>query len=51
MILPDIYIDHGSPAAQLEQAGLTSSQIAGTALRLMGNEREALALAGRQMSK
>jgi 1-deoxy-D-xylulose-5-phosphate synthase len=51
MILPDIYIDHGSPAAQLEQAGLTSSQIAGTALRLMGNEREALALAGRQLSK
>ncbi|KAK7359651.1 hypothetical protein VNO77_01613 [Canavalia gladiata] len=42
MVLPDCYIDHGSPSDQLYQAGLTSSHIAATVLNLLGQTREAL---------
>nr|AFK42890.1 unknown [Lotus japonicus] len=42
MVLPDCYIDHGSPADQLSQAGLTPSHIAATVLNMLGQTREAL---------
>ncbi|EFH61703.1 1-deoxyxylulose-5-phosphate synthase [Arabidopsis lyrata subsp. lyrata] len=42
MVLPDRYIEHGSPMDQLAEAGLTASHIAATALNLMGTPREAL---------
>ncbi|XP_010466391.1 PREDICTED: 1-deoxy-D-xylulose-5-phosphate synthase, chloroplastic-like [Camelina sativa] len=42
MVLPDRYIEHGSPVDQLAEAGLTASHIAATALNLMGTPREAL---------
>lgn len=42
MVLPDRYIDHGSPADQLAEAGLTSSHIAATVLNMLGKTREAL---------
>jgi len=42
MVLPDCYIDHGSPADQLKAAGLTPSHIAATVFNLLGQTREAL---------
>ncbi|KAG7578162.1 Deoxyxylulose-5-phosphate synthase [Arabidopsis thaliana x Arabidopsis arenosa] len=42
IVLPDRYIEHGSPMDQLAEAGLTASHIAATALNLMGTPREAL---------
>lgn len=44
MVLPDRYIDHGSPQDQTEAAGLTSKHIAGTVLTLLGKPMEALQL-------
>ncbi|XP_020221159.1 probable 1-deoxy-D-xylulose-5-phosphate synthase, chloroplastic isoform X2 [Cajanus cajan] len=42
MVLPDCYIDHGSLADQLNEAGLTPSHIAATVFNLLGQTREAL---------
>lgn len=42
MVLPDRYIDHGSPGDQMEEAGLSSEHIAATVLTLMGRSKEAL---------
>nr|QWT94739.1 1-deoxy-D-xylulose-5-phosphate synthase [Zanthoxylum bungeanum] len=42
IVLPDRYIDHGSPADQLAQAGLTPSHIAATVFNILGQTREAL---------
>ncbi|KAJ9154429.1 hypothetical protein P3X46_027762 [Hevea brasiliensis] len=42
LVLPDRYIDHGSPADQLVQAGLTPSHIAAALFNILGNKREAL---------
>ncbi|XP_010933574.1 1-deoxy-D-xylulose-5-phosphate synthase 2, chloroplastic [Elaeis guineensis] len=42
MVLPDRYIDHGSPQDQIEEAGLSSKHIAATVLSLLGRAKEAL---------
>lgn len=42
IVLPDRYIDHGSPADQLFSAGLTPSHIAATVFNILGQTREAL---------
>ncbi|XP_068656169.1 probable 1-deoxy-D-xylulose-5-phosphate synthase 2, chloroplastic [Aristolochia californica] len=42
MVLPDRYIDHGSPEDQIEEAGLSSSHITATVLSLLGRHKEAL---------
>ncbi|KAK9992403.1 hypothetical protein SO802_027388 [Lithocarpus litseifolius] len=42
LVLPDRYIDHGSPADQLTEAGLTPSHIAATVFNIIGQTREAL---------
>ncbi|CAI9762671.1 unnamed protein product [Fraxinus pennsylvanica] len=42
LVLPDRYIDHGSPADQLMEAGLTPSHIAATVFNILGKAREAL---------
>uniref|UniRef100_A0A2P2J9L5 1-deoxy-D-xylulose-5-phosphate synthase n=3 Tax=Rhizophora mucronata TaxID=61149 RepID=A0A2P2J9L5_RHIMU len=42
LTLPDMYIDHGSPADQLMLAGLTPSHIAATVFNIIGQKREAL---------
>ncbi|KAL1334745.1 hypothetical protein HN51_063725 [Arachis hypogaea] len=42
MVLPDRYIDHGSPADQLSEAGLAPTQIAATVFNILGQTREAL---------
>lgn len=42
LVLPDRYIDHGSPADQLAEAGLSASHIAATVLNVLGKTREAL---------
>ncbi|THU65391.1 hypothetical protein C4D60_Mb05t03140 [Musa balbisiana] len=42
MVLPDRYIDHGSPQDQFEAAGLSSRHIAATVLTLLGRRQEAL---------
>ncbi|XP_020096323.1 probable 1-deoxy-D-xylulose-5-phosphate synthase 2, chloroplastic [Ananas comosus] len=44
MVLPDRYIDHGSPQDQIEEAGLSTRHIAATVLSLMGRPKEALQL-------
>ncbi|KAJ1701155.1 hypothetical protein LUZ63_000934 [Rhynchospora breviuscula] len=44
MVLPDRYIDHGSPVDQIEEAGLSSRHIAATVLSLLGRKKEALQL-------
>ncbi|CDP01586.1 unnamed protein product [Coffea canephora] len=44
MVLPDRYIDHGSPKDQLEEAGLSAKHICGTVLSLLGRPQEALQL-------
>ncbi|XP_031404146.1 probable 1-deoxy-D-xylulose-5-phosphate synthase 2, chloroplastic [Punica granatum] len=41
MVLPDRYIEHGSPNDQLEEAGLTSTHISATVLSLLGRTKEA----------
>lgn len=42
LVLPDRYIEHGSPADQLAEAGLTASHIAATVFNILGQTREAL---------
>ncbi|KAI3690547.1 hypothetical protein L2E82_48629 [Cichorium intybus] len=42
IVLPDRYIDHGAPADQLAEAGLTPSHIAATVFNVLGQTREAL---------
>jgi len=42
LVLPDRYIDHGSPADQVDEAGLTPSHIAATVFNILGQTREAL---------
>lgn len=42
LVLPDRYIEHGSPADQLAEAGLTPSHIAATVFNVLGQTREAL---------
>lgn len=42
LVLPDRYIDHGLPADQLAEAGLTPSHIAATVFNMLGQTREAL---------
>nr|ATN96998.1 putative 1-deoxy-D-xylulose-5-phosphate synthase 2 [Cestrum nocturnum] len=42
MVLPDRYIDHGSPFDQMEAAGLSSRHISATVLTLLGRPKEAL---------
>ncbi|GAB4851593.1 1-deoxy-D-xylulose-5-phosphate synthase 1 [Ancistrocladus abbreviatus] len=42
MILPDRYIERGSPADQLAEAGLTPAHIAATVFNILGQTREAL---------
>ncbi|XP_058758639.1 probable 1-deoxy-D-xylulose-5-phosphate synthase, chloroplastic [Vicia villosa] len=42
VVLPDRYIDHGSPNDQLCMAGLTPSHIAATVFNILGQTREAL---------
>ncbi|KAK9671810.1 hypothetical protein RND81_12G055900 [Saponaria officinalis] len=42
LVLPDRYIEHGSPAYQLQEAGLTTTHIAATAFDVLGQTREAL---------
>ncbi|KAG0476848.1 hypothetical protein HPP92_013689 [Vanilla planifolia] len=42
LVLPDHYIEHGSPADQLTEAGLTPSHIAATVFNILGKKREAL---------
>lgn len=42
MVIPDVYIDHGSHEWQMEQAGLSSGHIAATVLTLLGRQRESL---------
>lgn len=44
MVLPDRYIDHGSPQDQIEEAGLSSKQISATVLSLLGMPKEAFHL-------
>ncbi|CAL9086217.1 unnamed protein product, partial [Musa textilis] len=41
MVLPDRYIDHGSPQDQIEAAGLSSGHIVSTVLNLLGRQKEA----------
>jgi 1-deoxy-D-xylulose-5-phosphate synthase len=36
MTLPDVFIDHGKPEEQYEQAGLNAGHIVDTALRALG---------------
>nr|ABN13970.1 1-deoxy-D-xylulose 5-phosphate synthase [Gossypium barbadense] len=42
LVLPDRYIDHGSPVDQLAEAGLTPSHIAATVFNVLEQKREAL---------
>lgn len=42
LVLPDRYIEHGSPADQMAEAGLTPSHIAATVFNILGQAREAL---------
>ncbi|XP_043709029.1 probable 1-deoxy-D-xylulose-5-phosphate synthase 2, chloroplastic [Telopea speciosissima] len=44
MVLPDRYIDHGSPQDQIQEAGLTARHISATVLSLFGRAKEALQL-------
>jgi 1-deoxy-D-xylulose-5-phosphate synthase len=44
LVLPDRYIDHGSPSDQVAMAGLTPSHIAATVFNILGQNREALAI-------
>ncbi|KAL3355299.1 hypothetical protein AABB24_019392 [Solanum stoloniferum] len=49
MLLPDRYIDHGSPVDQIEEAGLSSRHICATVLTLLGWPQEAMVV--NQISK
>ncbi|OMO72970.1 hypothetical protein COLO4_27375 [Corchorus olitorius] len=40
MVLPDRYIDHGSPQDQIEEAGLSSRHICATVLSMLGRPKE-----------
>ncbi|KAF3775194.1 putative 1-deoxy-D-xylulose-5-phosphate synthase 2 [Nymphaea thermarum] len=42
MVLPDRYLDHGSPQDQMDEAGLSSRHIAATVCSLLGKPKEAL---------
>lgn len=42
LVLPDRYIEHGAPADQIAEAGLTPSNIAATVFNILGKTREAL---------
>ncbi|KAF3785960.1 1-deoxy-D-xylulose-5-phosphate synthase 1 [Nymphaea thermarum] len=42
LVLPDCYIEHGSPAYQLAEAGLSPAHIAATVYNVLGKTREAL---------
>nr|QID59096.1 DXS [Glycyrrhiza glabra] len=42
MMLPDRYIEHGSPKDQIEEAGLSSKHIVSTVLSLLERPKEAL---------
>jgi 1-deoxy-D-xylulose-5-phosphate synthase len=42
MTLPDRYIEHGTQAEQLAEAGLTAKHIAATALTVLGKKRESV---------
>ncbi|KAJ9171110.1 hypothetical protein P3X46_019158 [Hevea brasiliensis] len=42
MVLPDRYIEHGSPQDQIQAAGLSSNHITATVLSLLGKPKEAL---------
>jgi 1-deoxy-D-xylulose-5-phosphate synthase len=44
IVLPDYYIEQGTPEEQLAMAGLSGNHIAATALSLLGRTREALLL-------
>ena len=44
MVLPDRYIDHGSPQDQMDEAGLSVKHIAATVLSVLGRSREAIHL-------
>ncbi|KAK1277267.1 hypothetical protein QJS04_geneDACA003330 [Acorus gramineus] len=44
LVLPDHYIDNGSPNDQMEAAGLTPSHIAATVFNILGQTRDALVL-------
>ncbi|KAF9596476.1 hypothetical protein IFM89_012181 [Coptis chinensis] len=41
LVLPDRYIEHGSPVDQMMEAGMTPSHIAATIFNLLGQTREA----------
>lgn len=43
-MLPDRYIDHGSQADQIEEAGLGHKHIAATALSIIGGYKDRLNL-------
>ncbi len=38
MVLPDVFLDHDSPNAQYETAGLNARHIVATALAALGRE-------------
>ena len=38
MVLPDVFLDHDSPQAQYDQAGLNARHIVATALSALGRE-------------
>ncbi|KAF2310379.1 hypothetical protein GH714_008682 [Hevea brasiliensis] len=44
MVLPDRYIDHGSQADQIEEAGLSPKHIAATVVSLIGGQKDSLHL-------
>nr|AAR95699.1 putative 1-D-deoxyxylulose 5-phosphate synthase [Ginkgo biloba] len=44
MVLPDRYIEHGSPKDQIEEAGLSSRHIASTVMSPLGRPHDALQL-------
>ena len=51
IVLPDCYIDHGSPVDQLSAAGLTPSHIAATVFNLLGQAREELEVMTKEKCK
>ncbi|MFQ6636750.1 hypothetical protein Gotur_013431 [Gossypium turneri] len=42
MVLPDRYIDHGSPQDQIEEAGLSSRHVSATVLSMLGRPKQAM---------
>ncbi|KAL6959528.1 1-deoxy-D-xylulose-5-phosphate synthase [Sarracenia purpurea var. burkii] len=42
IVLPDRYIEHGSPQDQVEEAGISSRHVCATVLSLLGRPKEAL---------